>query len=318
MIKISVINRSVRLVCDNDPITTGSVGYPVSFSFSDEWGGLAKTAVFYGSGVRRDVALINSTETTIPHEVLTEAGTMLRIGVYGALPDGTIVMPTVIIDVSRIKQGAKPSEIDPEAPTPSWVAEVQNAAADALEKAEAVEDAAERGDFDGVSPDVTVTTITGGHRVTITDADGDHTFDVMDGNATLFVAKAGITAYADILQALLANKVCVAIDGFRCLLLDTVGYGAPSGGGASANYVQFSIATKLSAGTQLEFIRCFSTGVWDRQNAPVGTYSKPAGGIPASDLAPGVAQEFWFGTRAEYNALPSIDPAVCYCIEEGT
>ena len=26
---------------------------------------------------------------------------------------------------------------------------------------------------------------------------------------------------------------------------------------------------------------------------------------------------FWFGTRAEYNALPSIDPAVCYCIEEG-
>ena len=27
---------------------------------------------------------------------------------------------------------------------------------------------------------------------------------------------------------------------------------------------------------------------------------------------------FWFGTRAEYNALPSIDPDVCYCIEEGT
>ena len=27
---------------------------------------------------------------------------------------------------------------------------------------------------------------------------------------------------------------------------------------------------------------------------------------------------FWFGTRAEYNALPSINPKVCYCIEEGT
>ena len=26
----------------------------------------------------------------------------------------------------------------------------------------------------------------------------------------------------------------------------------------------------------------------------------------------------WFGTRAEYNALEEIDPAVCYCIEEGT
>ena len=34
---------------------------------------------------------------------------------------------------------------------------------------------------DGVSPTVSVTDITGGHRVTITDADGSKTFDVMDG-----------------------------------------------------------------------------------------------------------------------------------------
>lgn len=34
---------------------------------------------------------------------------------------------------------------------------------------------------DGVSPTVTITTITGGHRVTITDATGTKTFDVMDG-----------------------------------------------------------------------------------------------------------------------------------------
>ena len=34
---------------------------------------------------------------------------------------------------------------------------------------------------DGVSPSVDVEAITGGHRVTITDAEGDHTFDVMDG-----------------------------------------------------------------------------------------------------------------------------------------
>lgn len=27
---------------------------------------------------------------------------------------------------------------------------------------------------------------------------------------------------------------------------------------------------------------------------------------------------FWFGTRQQYNNLPSIDPGVCYCIEEGT
>lgn len=34
---------------------------------------------------------------------------------------------------------------------------------------------------DGVSPTVTVTDIDGGHRVTITDKDGEKTFDVMDG-----------------------------------------------------------------------------------------------------------------------------------------
>lgn len=34
---------------------------------------------------------------------------------------------------------------------------------------------------DGVSPTVTVEAITGGHRVTITDASGGHVFDVMDG-----------------------------------------------------------------------------------------------------------------------------------------
>lgn len=34
---------------------------------------------------------------------------------------------------------------------------------------------------DGFSPTVEVTDITGGHRVTITDATGPHTFDVMDG-----------------------------------------------------------------------------------------------------------------------------------------
>lgn len=34
---------------------------------------------------------------------------------------------------------------------------------------------------DGYSPTVTITTITGGHRITITDVNGDHVFDVLDG-----------------------------------------------------------------------------------------------------------------------------------------
>lgn len=37
---------------------------------------------------------------------------------------------------------------------------------------------------DGFSPTVTITPIRGGNRVTITDADGDHQFDVMDGSGS--------------------------------------------------------------------------------------------------------------------------------------
>ena len=53
-----------------------------------------------------------------------------------------------------------------------------------LDKAQDVVEAAESGDFDGedgVSPTITVEEITGGHRVTITDATGTRSFDVMDG-----------------------------------------------------------------------------------------------------------------------------------------
>lgn len=38
---------------------------------------------------------------------------------------------------------------------------------------------------DGFSPTITVTDITGGHRVTITDATGPHSFDVMDGEGAV-------------------------------------------------------------------------------------------------------------------------------------
>jgi hypothetical protein len=47
-----------------------------------------------------------------------------------------------------------------------------------------LQSAKESGEFDGadgVSPTVTVTPITDGHQVMITDADGEHTFDVTDG-----------------------------------------------------------------------------------------------------------------------------------------
>lgn len=45
---------------------------------------------------------------------------------------------------------------------------------------------------DGVSPTVAVSSISGGHKVTITDASGEHSFDVMDGNADIAQGTIGI------------------------------------------------------------------------------------------------------------------------------
>lgn len=56
---------------------------------------------------------------------------------------------------------------------------------------------------DGVSPVVNVESITGGHRVTITDANGDHVFDVLDGvngdpgRGIATIAKTGTSGLTD-------------------------------------------------------------------------------------------------------------------------
>lgn len=149
MLKISVTNRAAFCCCDKDPITSGSVGYPVEFLFSNEWDGLQKIAVFRGSGLAFDVPLINTDSTVIPHEVLTQPGKPLRIGVYGANGDGDIVIPTVYVNAGIILPGTEPSEVDPSVPTPSWAIQVQEAAAEAVSTANAVKEAAESGEFDG-------------------------------------------------------------------------------------------------------------------------------------------------------------------------
>lgn len=88
---------------------------------------------------------------------------------------------------------------------------------------------------DGYSPTVTVEEISGGHRVTITDAEGDHVFDVMDGQG---------------------------------------------GGGGTSDYNDLSNKPQI-AGVTL-------SGNKSLADLGAGTYSKPSGGIPKTDLASGV------------------------------
>ena len=249
-------NARNAIYSSDDLITSGSIGIPVRFDLSRDFDGLSIVAVFEGSGVSIDVALTGSCACVVPHEVVTQAGGYLKIGVYARSADGTIAIPTVWAETKRILQGTEPSGVDPSQPTPDWTAQVQQIAADAYDMAQDVVDRADRGEFngdpgpqgpagpqgiqgpqgpkgdtgatgatgpqgeqgpkgdtgatgatgpkgdtgatgpqgpqgerglqgvpgeDGVSPTITVTDITGGHRVSVTDASGTNTFDVMDG-----------------------------------------------------------------------------------------------------------------------------------------
>lgn len=138
MIIVRANARNATYISD-DLITSGSVGIPVTFNLSENFDGLSCIAVFEGSGVSIDVALMGNT-CVVPHEVLATAGGYLRIGIYAANSEGTIVIPTVWAGSKMILQGTEPSEVDPSEPTPSWAAQVQEAAAEALQTANNVLD----------------------------------------------------------------------------------------------------------------------------------------------------------------------------------
>ena len=192
MIVIKIMERDM-IVTTTARVTSGSVNLPVKFHFKgDEWDDLVKTAVFIGSGQERDVALITD-ECAVPADVLAEAGGDLKIGVYGRLANGATVIPTIWGRVQYIYEGTEMSEPSPHDPEPDWTAQVQQAAATALTKATAVEEAAARGDFDGVSPEATIDSITHGHSVTITDREHPEgqSFNVLDGDSAYEQAVAG-------------------------------------------------------------------------------------------------------------------------------
>ena len=221
-----------------EPITSGSVGLECSFRFSEDWDGLGKVAIFQGSRQVIDVALVGQESCAVPHEVLQYALGHLKIGVYGTGEQGQRVTPTIWADAGRILPGVEPSEIEPTPATQSLVQQILEAAEAAQEIAQSVRDDADAGEFDGadgsdgqpgqdgapgakgdpgddgISPTVSVTAITGGHRVTITDAQGAHTFDVMDGPKgdpgegipEVFWASYNVTTEAEITAAVTAGK----------------------------------------------------------------------------------------------------------------
>lgn len=137
MIQLTATGRDARAT-PSEPITAGSVGLPVVLDLNSDFDGLAVTVCFEAGEAKADVAYLGD-PVTVPAQCLTVVGAVLRIGVYGALPNGTIVIPTVWATVGLVRKGSIPSGVDPSQPEPDWTAQVLAAARDAKETAERIE-----------------------------------------------------------------------------------------------------------------------------------------------------------------------------------
>ena len=136
MIQLIVTGRKIRATV-TEPITTGSVGMPVEVELSNEFDGLVAWLVFDAGYKSADIALTGE-PVTVPPQVLRVAGAELKVGVYGAKADGTIVIPTIWASCGTVQQGAEPSGFVPGDPAPSWAAQVEAIAEEALEVAQGV------------------------------------------------------------------------------------------------------------------------------------------------------------------------------------
>ena len=143
-LKVSAANIAVE---EKETLTEGRVGLLCRFSFTGEWDGLAKTAVFEGAD-SRDVILTEDT-VAVPAECLAAEGYSLSVGVYGKNAAGDIVIPTVYATVGKIQRSAYPSGRETAAPTPDVVAQIQQAAANAEAMARSVREDADLGKFNG-------------------------------------------------------------------------------------------------------------------------------------------------------------------------
>jgi hypothetical protein len=159
---------------------------------------------------------------------------------------------------------------------------------------------------DGVSPEVTITAITGGHTVTITDAEhpAGQTFDVMDGEdgapgtpgtpGTPGAAAGFGTPTATVDANVGTPSVEITASGPDTAKVFSFAFhnlkGEPgSGGGGPDPYTSdpADLAAAASPGSASQYSRGDHVHKLPTA-AQIGAYVKPSGGIPASDLASGV------------------------------
>lgn len=146
MIRVNVDGVSAT-VTEKEVLTAGRVGLECAFTFTGEWDGLFKTAVFQGVE-SVDVALPDNT-CVVPWEAMQVEGVQLKIGVFGANGAGTIVIPTIWANAGKIQPSAVGSGTEPSEPSQNANAYAVETAEEAKNIALSVQQRADNGEFDG-------------------------------------------------------------------------------------------------------------------------------------------------------------------------
>lgn len=197
---IEVRDKIATLKSKNFNLVGGNSDYDVVFDFDDDWEDYpTKTAVFvFGKGV----PVFQIFEGNVCKGVAINGATMCLIGAFA----GDIKTTTSAEVECVYKSILDDANGTPEPPTE----DVYNQIMDLLNKY------IEQGGGGGsaVSPTVEITPIENGHRVTITDVNGKHVFDVMNG-ANGKTPQKGVdywtpTDKAEMVQEVLKNFVDVS------------------------------------------------------------------------------------------------------------
>lgn len=167
----------------NGKLIGDNADYIARFIFDEEWNGKIKTARFIMKGIHSDV-ILEDDQCTIPVEILKKG--FLQVGVYS--DKMTTTCCEVFVSPSIKEAYGSPAE--PSNDVYAQIIQMIQGIEDGSVSEEEIETVVSAyisehiDDFrgsDGVSPSVSVESITNGNRITITDANGSHPFDVMNG-----------------------------------------------------------------------------------------------------------------------------------------
>ena len=129
MTKIYLVTMDQILsVSSNPTLAAGDVNTDtVHVDFSEEWNGLAKSAVFFTDNdpTLYEVIMDELNSCTIPHEVLDKPGTLF-IGVRGVNTDARRVKTSTLIKY-KVKEGAPSGTAVSEEPTPDVIQQLLTA-----------------------------------------------------------------------------------------------------------------------------------------------------------------------------------------------